>query len=209
MVNKLISWILGYCFGCVQSAYIFGRIFKGIDIREHGSGNAGTTNAIRVLGTKIGVSVFIVDALKGVIAFLISYFIFKDNVVALYAGFGAVIGHTFPAQLGFKGGKGVATSLGVLCIFDWQLGRIIVVMAILIIGLSRYVSLGSVVCALTLATLAFFKYSFGEIFFVYFVLVALLVYKHKANIVRLVKGEERKLSFKSKGSKDKVDKEDE
>ncbi|MFV0518676.1 MAG: glycerol-3-phosphate 1-O-acyltransferase PlsY [Lachnospirales bacterium] len=201
VINKLICVLVGYAFGCLQTAYIFGKLLKGIDIREYGSGNAGTTNAIRVLGPKIGAVVFICDALKGVVAYIISYLIFKDFTVALYAGFGAVMGHNFPAQLGFRGGKGVATSLGVLLISDINSGIYILGIAIIIIIFTKYISLASISCASIYLVVAYFKHGFGEVFIIYAILVLLLLYRHRSNIKRLLSGTENKLSFKSKMEK--------
>ncbi len=203
IVNKLISLVLGYFFGCIQNAYIAGKVLKGIDIREHGSGNSGATNALRVLGTKVGICVFLADALKGVIAYFISYYIFKDNVTALYAGFGAVMGHNFPAQLGFRGGKGAATTFGVFCAFNWKLALIIFVCGITLLAITKYMSLMSILGSLAFFVGSLIIYGFGEISIIYGVLALILIYRHKANIKRLLKGEERKFSLKSKLNKEK------
>ncbi len=198
IVNKLISLVVGYFFGCIQNAYIAGKALKGIDIREHGSGNAGATNAVRILGFKVGLLVFIADALKGVIAFMISYYFFKDDVTALYAGFGAVMGHNFPAQLGFRGGKGVATTYGVVCIFNWQLGLTIFVGGIIILIITKYVSLVSILFGITLFLYSFIEYHISEVFLINSILSFVLIYRHRGNIQRLLKGEERKFSISSK-----------
>ncbi len=205
MINKLICILLGYAFGCLPFAYIFGKLTKGIDIRDYGSGNAGATNALRTLGVKVGVMVLVCDALKGVVAYFISYLIFKDNLLALYAGVGAVMGHNFPVQLGFRGGKGVATSLGVLLISDIQSGVIVLAIGILIITITKFISLASVSCALIYLFIAYFKFGISETFILYSILVVILVYRHRANIKRLLSGTENKLSFKSKLDKIKKD----
>ncbi len=205
MINKLLCILLGYAFGCLPFAYMFGKLTKGIDIREYGSGNSGATNALRTLGVKIGVLVLVCDALKGVVAYIISYMIFKDNLLALYAGAGAVMGHNFPIQLGFRGGKGVATSLGVLLISDIQSGVIVFAIGIIIIAVTKYISLASVSCALLYLAIAYFKFGISETFLIYSILVVVLVYRHRANIKRLMSGTENKLSFKSKLDKIKKD----
>ncbi len=198
IINKLISLVLGYFFGCIQNAYMAGKVLKGIDIREHGSGNAGATNAVRVLGAKVGFLVFLADALKGVIAYFISYYIFKDNITALYAGFGAVMGHNFPFQMKFRGGKGASTTFGVFCAFNWQLSFIIFVIGITLLYITRYMSLMSITGALLFFAGSVYIYGFGEVSMIYGILAVILIYRHRANIQRLLKGEESKFSLKSK-----------
>ena len=110
---RLICILIGYCIGCIESAHVVGKLWR-VDLRQHGSGNLGTTNALRVLGKKAGAMVFIGDILKSVIAFLICRAIFKDNatVAGLFGSVGAVLGHNYPFYLNFKGGKGIAVMIG-------------------------------------------------------------------------------------------------
>ena len=155
MLYRIICLIIGYIFGLIQTAYIYGEI-KHIDIREHGSGNAGTTNALRTLGKKAGLITFLGDTLKPVAAMAICYFIFRDRApesvkaLILYAGAGAMMGHVFPVYLGFRGGKGIATLGGVGIFFSclsgiWFALPISIIIFILIVAVTKYVSLGSII----------------------------------------------------------------
>ena len=129
IISRIISVAIGYIFGLFQTGYLYGKS-KGIDIRTQGSGNAGTTNSLRVLGAKAGAITFIGDLLKAILAVLVVHFIFKDidpeytKLYELYAGFGAVLGHNFPFFLKFKGGKGVATTGGVMFALDPRMALI-------------------------------------------------------------------------------------
>ncbi|MBU5314140.1 glycerol-3-phosphate 1-O-acyltransferase PlsY [Tissierella carlieri] len=190
----LITILLSYLIGCFSSAYFLGKISKNIDIRNYGSGNAGATNALRVLGKKVGALTFALDILKGVIAVLIGKYMFGFNG-SLLAGIFVVLGHDFPIFLGFKGGKGVATSFGVLLILNWKAGLICLLVAASIIIFTKYVSLGSIAAsisapvAMVLTLDSVNKY----LYITTWVLAALSVYRHKANILRLCRGEENKL----------------
>ena len=108
---RLICLCIGYCIGCIETAYVVGRIWQ-VDLRQHGSGNLGTTNALRVLGKKAGALVFIGDIMKSVIAFVICRAIFGSNLAGVYGSVGAVLGHNYPFYLKFKGGKGIAVMIG-------------------------------------------------------------------------------------------------
>lgn len=190
----LITILLSYLIGCFSSAYFLGKISKNIDIRNYGSGNAGATNALRVLGKKVGALTFALDILKGVIAVLIGKSMFGFNG-SLLAGIFVVLGHDFPIFLGFKGGKGVATSFGVLLILNWKAGLACLLVAASIIIFTKYVSLGSIAAsisapvAMVLTLDSVNKY----LYITTWVLAALSVYRHKANIFRLCRGEENKL----------------
>lgn len=190
----LITILLSYLIGCFSSAYFLGKISKNIDIRNYGSGNAGATNALRVLGKKVGALTFALDILKGVIAVLIGKYMFGFNG-SLLAGIFVVLGHDFPIFLGFKGGKGVATSFGVLLILNWKAGLICLLVAASIIIFTKYVSLGSIAAsisapvAMVLTLDSVNKY----LYITTWVLAALSVYRHKANVLRLCRGEENKL----------------
>lgn len=194
-MQYILLLVVGYFIGSIQTPILAGRIVKNIDIREHGSGNAGTTNVARVLGIKVAVVVFICDVLKGVIPFFVAQYFFNTEY-ALVVGLGTVLGHDFPAFMNFKGGKGVAISLGIITAYNPILGLGALVIGIIIIIITKYVSLA----ATTLATSVFIYEmvtfsSFVEIF-VITVLFLLLIYQHRGNLKRLIKGQENKLTFK-------------
>lgn len=208
MLPRIICLAVGYACGLFQTSYIYGKK-NGIDIREHGSGNAGTTNALRTLGKKAGALTLLGDCLKCVVAVVIARLLFGTHqgtdllALELYAGAGCVLGHNFPFYLKFKGGKGVAASAGLLLAFDI---RIFPICAVLFFGtffLTHYVSLSSL-----LAYLGFFVsvLIFGQtgmldctqpvLFEVYVLsaaLTALAYWRHRQNIERLIHGNENKI----------------
>ncbi len=195
MLDRIISLIIGYALGCIQNAYIVGKL-KGIDIREHGSGNAGATNVARTLGMKYGFIVFLGDAMKGIIAYAIAYIVTKDSVVSLYAGFGAVMGHNFPLQLKLRGGKGVSTSVGLLYMINPTYGLILTIFGITLMYTTKYISVGSVLTAIFAPILYIIAFGTGERFVLVLILSSVLIIRHRTNIVRLLKGEEKKFSAK-------------
>lgn len=195
---RLVCIVIGYFIGCIQSAYIVGK-FMHIDIREHGSGNLGSTNALRVLGKKAGAITFAGDILKSVLGFIICYFIFKENyrLAGFYGCAGVIIGHDFPFYLKFKGGKGIACMIGMMMCA----GGIpaIITYAIGSIGLlTKYVSVGSILFS---AAIPFTLYGVGfpaEVVLIAICLSAMAIYRHRANIKRLIAGNENKLGAKKK-----------
>lgn len=206
-MERVICLLLGYLFGVFQTGYIYGRI-NHIDIRQHGSGNSGTTNALRVLGKKAGLIVFAGDFLKTVIPCLIVRYVFREMagemyLLLLYTGFGVILGHNYPFYLKFKGGKGIAATAGVLVSTDLKITLICLLAFLLIVIVTRYVSLGSlVVVTIFLAGMIFFgsrgDYGLNPGLLTEFYLVAALItglafWKHRANLVRLLKGTENKL----------------
>lgn len=211
MIPRIASLVIGYLFGIIQSAYIYGKM-NGIDIREHGSGNAGTTNALRVLGKKAGAIVFAGDFLKCFIAIYLVQFIFRNSaadilpLVGIYGATGCILGHNFPVQLNFRGGKGIACTAGLLAAFDVRIGIIALITFLAIVIATRYVSLGSMVIV---TEFALFIIIFGQLGFYHmaqssliemYVLVIFLagmaIYRHRANIVRLLNGTENKIFAK-------------
>ncbi len=212
---RIICLLGGYCFGLIQTSYLYGRL-KGIDIRQSGSGNAGTTNALRVLGKKAGLIVFLGDFFKGIVACSLVHVIFNcmdfENVYlyVLYAGFGVVLGHNFPFYMQFKGGKGIAATSGmILGLWDWRIVLIELILFVLVVGITKYVSLGSiclVVGFFILYTVFTIKGSYDfaseakkiESIIVAGVITLLAIIRHSANIKRLLSGTENKLSFQSK-----------
>lgn len=215
-MERVICLCIGYVFGMFQTAYIYGRAHN-IDIREHGSGNAGTTNALRTLGKKAALVVFVGDLLKAIIPSLLVRLIFRNDfqnsmtLLVLYTGFGAVLGHNFPAYLKFKGGKGIATTGGfIISLGQWQLIVVGLIVFVLAVVISKYVSAGSLMMVLSVFITFVIIAKMGlvkglattqieyEAIGVFFAFVALAYIRHKANIVRIFKGTENKLSFKKK-----------
>ena len=201
VLKIVIILVLSYFIGSISSSIIISKIMTGEDIRKHGSGNAGATNALRVLGKKGGILTLLGDILKTVIAILISKAILReDTSLAVYlSGVGAVLGHNYPVWFGFKGGKGIAVSITAILFADYKIGLIVLIVSLLIMATTKYVSLGSVLGA-ALCILLSLILRWGDVYYILFtVIVGLLaIYRHKANIVRLLKGEENKLGSKNK-----------
>lgn len=206
MALYIIITVISYLIGSVSFAVIFGKKMAGIDVRKKGSGNAGSTNVLRTAGKKAGALTLICDLLKGVVAICIALIagkIFKNTDSALLVQLAAIavaLGHTFPIFFEFKGGKGVATSLGILLLINWQIGLICLAFWFVIVVLTRMVSLGSIGAAILFPILTIFirqNYIIPEgHYFIFSVLLAILiVFNHKENIKRLLEGKENKLSF--------------
>jgi glycerol-3-phosphate acyltransferase PlsY len=215
LLIRLICLVGGYGVGLIQTSYIYGKI-KGMDIREYGSGNAGTTNALRVLGKKAGLIVFIGDFFKGIIACSLTHIILGqlgvENIYmfVLYTGFGVVLGHNFPFYMQFKGGKGIAATSGMIVgLWDWRIVLILLAAFILSVVITKYVSVGSIVEVIgffILYTIFAVKgdYNFAsnakliESIVVALIISGMAVFRHRQNIKRLIDGTENKLSFGSK-----------
>lgn len=193
--------VVAYLVGSINFSILISKIISGKDIRESGSGNAGATNMLRTYGKKMGIMTLILDLLKGIVVVLICKFVSVSVEWRYIAGVAVVLGHNFPLYFGFKGGKGVATSLGVVFALDWRIGILIAVVGIGTIALTRYVSLGSMLggAVFVIAQLAKSIY-YGDFNVVEIVcsviLGGLLIYRHRANIVRLVNGTENQLGVK-------------
>ena len=212
MFVYIIMAILAYCIGSVNFSVIFSKKFAGFDVREKGSGNAGSTNMLRSVGKKAAAITLICDILKGVVSIAIAIILgnmisgSNKELLLQIAGIAVVIGHTFPVFFQFKGGKGVATSLGILLMINWQIGLICLVFAIVLMALTRMVSLGSCAAAVLFPILTLFinnNYTVltegksGNVYFIYSLILAVIVlYNHRNNIKRLLNGTENKLSFK-------------
>ena len=179
----------------------------GFDVRQKGSGNAGTTNVLRSVGKKAAIITLVLDVLKGVAAILIAYLVGKivkeidKTLLIQIAGIAVIIGHTFPIFFGFKGGKGIATSLGVLLMTNWNIGLICLVFALVLMALTRIVSIGSIAAAVLFPVLIMFMPSDAYIvegnYIIYSIILAVLViYNHRANVQRLLHGTENKLDLK-------------
>lgn len=197
---RLICILLGYGIGCLQSAYLVGKLVGHVDLRQYGSGNLGTTNALRVLGKKAGAITFVCDILKSVLGFLLCKILFQDMPLAgLYGCVGVILGHDFPFYLHFKGGKGIACMIGlVLClsITTFYLPTFAFGIGIICIAATRYVSLGSMSFAVMIP-IVLYKTGYPiEGIIITVCLAALALYQHRANISRLLAGNENKLGVK-------------
>lgn len=206
MATYIIATIIAYLLGSISFSVIISKKMAGFDVREKGSGNAGSTNVLRTVGKKAAILTLICDCLKGIVAILIAVLASKivkgtdAGLLVQLAGVAVVIGHTFPIFFKFKGGKGVATSLGVLLIINWQIGLICLVFALTLMALTRFVSLGSVSAAILFPILTIFiqeNYIVPGNYIIFgVVLAAIVVFNHRANVKRLLTGTENKLSFK-------------
>ena len=210
MATYIIIAIIAYAIGSINFSVLISKKMAGFDVREKGSGNAGTTNMLRSVGKKAAVITLLCDILKGVVSIgiaLIAGNIVKDvdkAVLVQIAGILVVVGHTFPIFFEFKGGKGVATSLGVIMMINWKIGLICLVFALVIMAFSRMVSMGSVGAAILFPVLTLFintnfiVEASGMKYFIFSVILAVMViFNHRANIKRIANGTENKLSFKN------------
>lgn len=201
--------IISYLLGSVSSAVILSKAVSGRDIREEGSGNAGATNMLRTHGKKMGALTLIFDVLKGVIAVLIANLIknigsgdeYIFRMLPFIAGLFVILGHNFPVFFGFKGGKGVATSLGVVLALNYKVGLIVAVIALLVMVITRYVSLGSILAGVLYVAVDLAYMVFTDNFYlpelVFALLIgSLLIIRHHQNIKRLLNGTENKLGQK-------------
>ena len=209
MAAYIIVGIMAYLIGSISFSVIFSKKFAGFDVREKGSKNAGTTNVLRTVGKKAAIITLACDISKGLvsvlIAFLVGKFIAKDvatDVLVQIAGIAAVLGHTFPIFFKFKGGKGVATCIGLLLLMNYQIGLICLVFGIVLILLTRMVSVGSIMAAILFPVLTVFigeNYLVPGNYVVFGILIAsLVIFNHRKNVQRILAGEENKLNFGKK-----------
>ena len=208
MAAYIIVAVIAYLIGSINFSVLISKKMAGFDVREKGSGNAGTTNMLRSVGKKAAAITLICDILKGVISIVIAIIVgniaknLDRELLLQIAGIAVVLGHTFPIFFGFKGGKGVATSLGVLLMTNWQIGLICLVFALVLMALSKMVSLGSVGAAILFPVLVLFIHtnftvSEGSSYLIYSIILAVIVaFNHRSNIKRILNGTENKLSFK-------------
>lgn len=223
----VLTAVISYLIGSINSSIILSRAISGKDIRESGSGNAGATNMLRTHGKKMGVLTLLIDVFKGVLAVGLAWMVIKyyysdfvsgvwekDNLntwqktldsisIPYIAGLFVILGHNFPVFFGFKGGKGVATSLGAVMMLDWKIGVMLLAIAIIIMAITRYVSLGSIVAGALFIILEiarmFFDSEWNFIRIICVILMGgLVIIRHHANIKRLMAGTENKLGAKKK-----------
>lgn len=201
-IQVLISALIGYLFGCIQSAYLIGKLAGKLDIRDHGSGNAGASNITSTLGLKYGVVVGLVDILKGFFAVLVVRLIYPGDLgLAYLAGLMAVVGHIFPFFMKFRGGKGVATLAGMMFGIDWKLGVLFVLLVGVPALITDYIVAGSFSTFIALPIVTYLLGLSVPLILFSLVLTALCFYLHRANIQRIRAKEELKIStviFKKK-----------
>ena len=194
---NLLILFLGYLFGSFPSGYLAGKLTKGIDIRSLGSGSTGATNVLRHIGKRAAITVFTLDVLKGFISILIAKYFLLNDSWQVAVGLSTLIGHIWPVWLNWRGGKAVATGLGIFLGLSWQVGLATLGVFILMITLFRIVSLASVSAALALPfiMLTSFKTSSISLPFLVISLLAmtLVIWRHRENILRLMKGKEPKI----------------
>lgn len=191
----VLSAVIGYLLGSANSSLIVGK-FYGVDVRKHGSGNAGTTNVLRTLGKSAALLVLAGDVLKGIVSCIAGFYIAGETGL-MAGGIFAVLGHNWPLFFGFKGGKGALISLIVIFVMDWRIGFIVLAVFLVTVILSRYVSLGSILgaCTIPVASIVMNK---GVEFIIFASFLGLLVIaRHYSNIIRIVKGTESKLGKKA------------
>ena len=209
----IVVAMVGYLIGSVNLSIVLSKLMGKGDIREHGSGNAGTTNTLRVLGVVPAIIVFAFDALKGILAIIIAKWLFQlgngsipaESLSLAYeldilaAGFCAILGHNFPIYYGFRGGKGIATSLGVILMIEWPIGLICLALGLVLIIASRMVSLGSIIAAILypiLVSVIGEAMVYAIPYFIFaFAIAFLAVARHHKNIERLLNGTENKLWY--------------
>ncbi len=207
IATYILMAVIAYAIGSVNFSVILSKKIAGFDVREKGSGNAGTTNMLRSVGKGAAALTLILDIAKGLVAILIAIVVGKISnetdpaVLVQIAGFFAVLGHTFPIFFGFKGGKGVATSLGVLLLINPLIGVICLVFALVVMAITRMVSLGSIMAAILFPVLTIFirdNYITDGYTYVFFgiAMAVLVIFNHRANLKRIYNGTENRLSFK-------------
>jgi glycerol-3-phosphate acyltransferase PlsY len=193
----ILSWVLSYLIGSISFSYLITKKIKKIDIRRFGSGNAGATNAQRVLGTGPAVVILLLDIAKGIVCVFIARALGIADWATVISGLAAIIGHDYPLYFNFKGGKGVATSVGVFFMIMWPEAIIVGILTLLIIAVTRYVSLGSLVFLLMTPALGWILGDYAPgVLAAMFAIALLSVIRHQANIVRLIHGNENKLGHK-------------
>jgi acyl phosphate:glycerol-3-phosphate acyltransferase len=194
-----LSFILAYLLGAISFSIIITKLIKKDDIRKFGSGNAGATNTMRVLGVGPAIFVLLLDVFKGIVAILIAMFLGLQPWAIAVSGLLAIVGHNWPIYYGFRGGKGVATTIGVICMLLLVPGLIAGVIAIIVIALTRYVSLGSLIFIVFTPLIALILGSYPTSYIIVIAIIAVLaIWKHRTNIGRLWHGTENKIGSSKK-----------
>jgi acyl phosphate:glycerol-3-phosphate acyltransferase len=193
-----LAILLSYLIGSINFSYVIVRVVKGIDIRQYGSGNAGATNTLRVVGKGPAVLVFLLDGIKGMLAVGLGYWLDGSPTAMIVSGLAAIVGHNWPVFLGFRGGKGIATTIGVMAVLTFQAALISGIFAIASIVLTRYVSLGSLIFVVGLPIMIGWIGYPSPYLMVSLVIALLAVIRHSRNIRALIAGTERRLGSKNR-----------
>lgn len=200
MILSVIAVLASYLLGSVSFSVVIAKALKGIDIRQHGSGNAGATNTLRVLGTGPAILVLTLDVLKGIAAVWVGRWLGDGSVwLPALCGIAVIIGHNWPVYFRFRGGKGIASTIGVMASLFFLPALYAGIIAILSIVFTRYVSLGSLIFVLLTPVFLVISEGIGPYFWVSLLICLFAVWRHRTNIVKLVQGKENKLG--SKGGK--------
>lgn len=211
-MERVISLLIGYGFGLLQSGYLYGKFVKQKDIRQYGSGNAGSTNVLRVFGVKSALIVFLGDFFKAVIAMAISRHLFggggNGDLYAMYAALGVTLGHDFPFYMNFRGGKGIASMAGIFTAMDLRITAVCLAIFVITVYTTRFVSLGSILISIAFGIMNIYFCMKGvydilpvnriEVVLITLFLTGLAIQRHHANIGRLMSGTENKISFSKK-----------
>ena len=194
---NLLILFFGYLFGSFPSGYLAGRIAKGIDIRSLGSGSTGATNVLRHIGKRAAIIVFLLDVFKGVLSILLAKYLLLNDSWQVAIGLSTLIGHIWPVWLNWKGGKAVATGLGIFLGLSWQVGLATLGVFIIMITLFRIVSLASVSASLALPLIMFLSFSSSNISLPFLIIsllaMTLVIWRHRENMFRLIKGKEPRI----------------
>lgn len=194
----VVLMIVVYILGSIPNALWIGKVFKGIDVREHGSKNTGSTNAARVLGAKLGILTLILDISKGAIPTLIATMLLDSSISVILVGICAILGHSFSIFMKFKGGKAVATTVGVFIVLVPGAILLAAVIFFLVFGITRYVSLSSMIGAISLPIWIVLFYKNIPLTIFGMIIAILIIVRHKSNIQRLLNGTESKFSINKK-----------
>lgn len=194
----VVLMIVAYILGSIPNALWIGKVFKGIDVREHGSKNTGSTNAARVLGAKLGILTLILDISKGAIPTLIATMLLDSSISVILVGICAILGHSFSIFMKFKGGKAVATTVGVFIVLVPGAILLAAVIFFLVFGITRYVSLSSMIGAISLPIWIIIFYKNIPLTIFGIIITILIIVRHKSNIQRLLNGTESKFSINKK-----------
>jgi len=197
-MNMILTILFGYLLGSISTGVVLSKLFAKTDIRTQGSGNAGTTNMLRILGRKMALLTFVGDMLKGIIAVFIGKALVGGDLGGVVGVVGAVLGHYYPLYFGFKGGKGIATSFGsLLFVFPIQ-ALIAFTVFLILVAVTHYVSVGSVAAAITLPLLVVLTTPYNLAVYVLVCGIGIsVIWRHRANIVRLIQHKENKLDFRT------------
>ena len=201
-MERILCVLIGYICGLFQTSYLYGKV-HGIDIRNYGSGNAGTTNALRTLGAKAGAVTLLGDCFKCVVAVVIVHLIFGKShpemirLLGMYAAAGTILGHNFPFYLNFKGGKGIATTAAAMMAFDWRIGLCCFIIFVTVTAVTKYVSLASILLSAGIVVeILIFHPGRWDLFAMCVLYAFFAIYRHRANIGRLLSGTESKIGQK-------------